>query len=63
MADKKHLSDEERLPELFNEAPSIDRSKCKREVPMKVLVLGLVRTGTACMNQTRFRPVFLAHAL
>ncbi len=28
----------------------IDRSKCRRTVPMKVLVLGLGRTGTVCKN-------------
>lgn len=42
-------SDRERFPELFNEEPSADRRKCKPVVPMKVLVLGLMRTGTATM--------------
>ena len=28
----------------------IDRHTCHRVVPMKVLVLGLMRTGTACKN-------------
>lgn len=27
---------------------AIDRRKCRRIVPMKVLVLGLGRTGTTC---------------
>lgn len=26
----------------------IDRRKCRREVPMQVLALGLCRTGTDC---------------
>jgi hypothetical protein len=28
----------------------IDRRYCSREVPMKVLALGLCRTGTMCMK-------------
>lgn len=27
---------------------NIDRSKCRRTVPLEVLVLGLSRTGTTC---------------
>ena len=41
-------TDEERFPELFCEDKNIDRHKCHRVVPMKVLVLGMMRTGTAC---------------
>lgn len=41
-------SDRERFPELFMEDKHIDRRTCKREVPMKVLVFGMMRTGTAC---------------
>ena len=32
----------------------IDRRRCERVVPMKVLVLGLSRTGTSC--ESRFIP-------
>lgn len=39
---------EERFPEMFAPNRHIDRRKCERTVPMKVLVLGMCRTGTAC---------------
>ena len=45
-------SERERFPELFVES-NIDRRKCERVVPMKVLVLGFMRTGSQC--------VFLSH--
>lgn len=35
-------------PVLVSDGTDIDRSQCKRIVPMKVLVLGLCRTGTMC---------------
>jgi hypothetical protein len=44
------LSNRERFPELYKEDKRIDRRTCKREVPMKVLVLGMMRTGTACQS-------------
>lgn len=47
-------NDHERFPELFNDKPSVDRRKSKRVVPMKVLVLGLMRTGTACTIFSRY---------
>lgn len=47
-------SERERFPELFVES-NIDRRKCERVVPMKVLVLGFMRTGSQC--------VFLSHEL
>lgn len=34
--------------DIFTNDSAIDRSKCVRTVPMKVLILGLGRTGTAC---------------
>ena len=40
-------SERERFPELFVEG-NIDRRKCERVVPMKVLVLGFMRTGSQC---------------
>ena len=40
-------SERERFPELFVES-NIDRRKCERVVPMKVLVLGFMRTGSQC---------------
>ncbi|MCJ1357618.1 MAG: hypothetical protein MMC33_007614 [Icmadophila ericetorum] len=45
------LTDEQRFPELFVEDKDIDRHLCKRVVPMKVLVLGMMRTGTASMRR------------
>jgi hypothetical protein len=41
-------SEKERFPELFREGPIVDRSKATRVVPMRVLVFGLMRTGTSC---------------
>ena len=40
-------TDEERFPELFNQT-SINPRDRKRTVEMKVLVIGLMRTGTKC---------------
>lgn len=40
--------DHERFPELFREGPMVDRHGAKRVVPMRVLVFGLMRTGTSC---------------
>ncbi|RYP67874.1 hypothetical protein DL771_006982 [Monosporascus sp. 5C6A] len=36
--------------DIFTSDTDIDRRKCKRTVPMKVLILGLGRTGTASMR-------------
>lgn len=35
--------------DVFTSDTCIDRRQCHRTVPMKVLVLGVGRTGTACM--------------
>lgn len=35
--------------DVFTDDTCIDRRKCRRTVPMKVLALGVGRTGTACM--------------
>lgn len=40
-------SNRERFPELYNQA-HVDRRTCTRVVPMRVLVLGMMRTGTMC---------------
>lgn len=34
--------------DIFTDDTCIDRRKCHRTVPMKVLALGVGRTGTAC---------------
>ena len=34
--------------DIFTSDTDIDRRQCTRKVPMKVLLLGLGRTGTAC---------------
>lgn len=41
------MTDQERFPDYFVEE-DIDRRKCTRVVPMKVLVIGMLRTGTLC---------------
>ena len=48
---KPKLTDQERFPELFAVNHRIDRRQCNRVVPMKVLVLGMCRTGTFCMSR------------
>lgn len=45
----KKLSSRERFPRYFIEQ-DIDRRKCERVVPMKVLVIGMLRTGTLSMQ-------------
>ena len=42
--------------DIFTDDTCIDRRKCHRTVPMKVLALGVGRTGTACMCNTALRP-------
>jgi hypothetical protein len=41
-------SEQERFPELFRQGPMANRHTATRVVPMRVLVFGLPRTGTAC---------------
>jgi hypothetical protein len=36
------------ITDIFTDDTNIDRRKCHRTVPMKVLALGVGRTGTAC---------------
>lgn len=36
------------MTDVFTNDTNIDRRKCHRTVPMKVLALGVGRTGTAC---------------
>lgn len=36
------------ITNIFTDDTCIDRRKCHRTVPMKVLALGVGRTGTAC---------------
>ena len=42
------MTEEERFPDLFVNT-NIDRRICRRVVPLKVIVLGMPRTGTQCM--------------
>lgn len=37
------------ITDIFTPDTDIDRRQCERVVPMRVLALGLGRTGTACM--------------
>lgn len=46
---KPKITDQERFPEMFAVNRRINRRQCSRVVPMRVLVLGMCRTGTACM--------------
>ncbi|KAL8846063.1 MAG: hypothetical protein Q9221_008825 [Calogaya cf. arnoldii] len=43
------MTDRERFPDYFIEE-DVDRRKCTRVVPMKVLVIGMLRTGTLSMQ-------------
>ncbi len=43
----KSMTDREQFPDYFVEE-DIDRRRCTRVVPMKVLVIGMLRTGTLC---------------
>lgn len=36
------------MTDIFTKDTSINRRECQRKVPMRVLALGLGRTGTAC---------------
>ena len=47
---KPKISQEEKFPELFTVNRKIDRRQCTRVVPMRVLVLGMCRTGTHCTS-------------
>lgn len=47
-------SERERFPELFVDG-NVDRRKCERIVPMKILVLGFMRTGSQCVFLSRNR--------
>lgn len=48
MVEQKAMTEEERFPELFVNT-NIDRRTCQRVVPLKVIVIGMPRTGTQCM--------------
>lgn len=43
-------------PVLVRDGTNIDRRQCRRVVPMKVLVLGLCRTGTMCESPIKIEP-------
>lgn len=38
------------ITDIFNNDTDVNRRNCTRQVPMKVLILGLGRTGTACQS-------------
>jgi hypothetical protein len=44
------------VTDIFTADTDIDRRQCKREVPMRVLALGLGRTGTACTFSSQVLP-------
>lgn len=48
LSEKRAMTKEERFPELFVNT-NIDRRICRRVVPLKVIVVGMPRTGTQCM--------------
>jgi hypothetical protein len=37
------------MTDIFNKDTDVNRRQCTRQVPMKVLILGVGRTGTACL--------------
>ena len=41
------------ITDVFTSDTDINRRECRRTVPMKVLLLGLGRTGTACTSNPR----------
>lgn len=47
MSEKRVMTEEERFPELLVNT-NIDRRICQRVVPLKVIVVGMPRTGTQC---------------
>ena len=47
-SEKRTMIEEERFPELFVHT-NIDRRICQRVVPLKVIVVGMPRTGTQCI--------------
>ncbi|KAI4092328.1 MAG: hypothetical protein LQ344_003573 [Seirophora lacunosa] len=61
---EKQLTDRERFPRYYVEH-DIDRRKCERVVPMKVLVIGMLRTGTlsmqAALEELGFGPCYHMH--
>lgn len=48
LTEKQSMTENERFPELFVNT-NIDRRTCRRVVPLKVIVVGMPRTGTQCM--------------
>jgi D-arabinose 5-phosphate isomerase GutQ len=44
--------------DVFTSDTDINRRECTRKVPMKVLILGLGRTGTACKCLAHHRNSF-----
>lgn len=50
------------ITDIFTADTDIDRRKCVRTVPMRVLALGLGRTGTACkyLENRMAKPLALA---
>lgn len=52
LGEERAPTEEERLPELFFNT-NIDRRTCRRVVPLKVIVVGMPRTGTQCMYNAR----------
>ena len=46
------MSKAESMTSASTNGTAIDRRKCRRVVPMKVLVLGMGRTGTTCELQS-----------
>ena len=49
------------ITDIFTADTDIDRRQCHRTVPMKVLALGLGRTGTACTLHVQLDSDQFAH--
>ena len=52
LSEKRAITEEERFPELFVNT-NIDRRIFQRVVPLKVIVVGMPRTGTQCVYHPR----------
>lgn len=57
LSEKRAMTKEERFPELFVNT-NIDRRICRRVVPLKVIVVGMPRTGTQSIRVALKQPGF-----
>jgi hypothetical protein len=51
------------ITDIFTNDTDINRRECRRVVPMRVLALGVGRTGTACKSQPPLATITCVHKL